>query len=195
MPTSSRALTFFLGFLVFTACSTQQARLPGSALQEIDSWTAKGKLGLRYADESQSARFSWDNHLDNFVIRLSGPFGQGAVVLTREGDTVTLRDGKQTRQANSPEELLYHALGWSLPVSGLKWWIMGLPAPHTPVDHQENGAQGELLQLAQMGWHLQYHNYGQSEGYPLPGKLVGTREDIKFTLLIKRWDLNTNRKP
>src|SRR3546814_8106960 len=42
--------------------------------------------------------------------------------------------------------------------SGLRWWVLGLPAPNAPPQIELDG-QGRLAALTQVGWTLQYQEY------------------------------------
>jgi outer membrane lipoprotein LolB len=103
------------------------------------------------------------------------------------GVTVYTAKGEVYR-ARSPEAGMQRWLGFSLPLSALTHWVRGKPAPGFPATTQVSAADGELLVLEQLSWHLEYSRYGTtSDGRLLPGKIVATRNDIKVTLLPAEW--------
>ena len=84
-------------------------------------------------------------HLKTFTLRLHGPFGQGSVLIEGQPGSVSLRraNGQVTR-AGSAEALLSQELGWSVPVSVMRYWILGRPAPDYPVTDLQINARGLL---------------------------------------------------
>ena len=95
-----------------------------------------GKLGLRSATDSFTATLQWRQVGDDYRIRLSGPFGAGALQIEGDEQGVTLRTGEgQEYAAGSQEELLYQHLGWSVPLSGLRYWMLGRTPPEQEVSN------------------------------------------------------------
>ncbi len=129
----------------------------------------------------QSGHFIWDTDAchQKFYLELSGPLGLGATTLSNETGQVvlTLSSGK-TIVADSPEDLLQTTLGWSMPVSGMGYWILGEPMPKIPFtgdyDHQHR-----LLTLNQSGWTIQYT---WNNAAPYPSRIVLLRNGIKILL-------------
>lgn len=152
-------------------------------------WEAKGKIGVRQDGKAHSANFNWDNQQQNYTIRISGALGVGGAKLVKHNNQISLSTKKDTFKARSAEELLNQTLGWSMPVSDLSFWIKGLAAPTTASENSVIGEQGELLELHQAGWQIQYSNYASIKGYLLPGRIKAQRGDIKITLVVKSWDI------
>lgn len=187
---------FWLGLLTLAlaACTTTPRQVDADAqrdaLLQLDKWQAEGKLGLRAKGEAHSAYFDWQNHSDGFVLRLSGPLGQGTTWLRRDGSVVTLESPDQPmRQATSAEELMRYQLGWQVPVSNLRYWIKGVAAPNARVSHLTRNPDGTLAELHQQGWQISYSRYNVESGWALPGKLTAKRGDIALTIIVKDWRL------
>lgn len=182
-------------FMVTGGCvSTQKGDLPTTQLSrqqlyELDTWTAEGKLGLRVNGKGNSASFSWQNEGQDYLLRLHGPFGQGKVSLQKENGRVTLESKDHNDTARSPEQLMEDALGWTLPISELVYWIKGLPSRESPVTRQSENTLGKLETLEQQGWHIRYSNYAAENGVMLPYKIIANRDNVRLVLAIKRWHL------
>ena len=91
--------------------------------------------------------------------------------------------------ATSAEELLGTRLGWSLPVSGLRYWLLGLPAPGLPVVKSSLDSFGRLLRLSQGGWQIRYLDYKWIENLALPGKIFVEHPKLRLRLVIDHWHL------
>ncbi|WP_417779689.1 lipoprotein insertase outer membrane protein LolB [Stutzerimonas xanthomarina] len=156
-------------------------------VSEVDGWQISGKIGIQAPQDSGSGTLFWLQRQDYFDIRLSGPLGRGATRLTGRPDAVTLEVAGQGRfEADSPEALVESQLGWQLPVSHLLYWVRGLPAP----DSRSRIAldpNGRLASLQQDGWDVQYLNYTEEDGYPLPNRIKLAGRDLKITLVVKDW--------
>lgn len=194
--TTSRALarlTLVLLLIIASGCATQPPRddSPKTAEQTLalNTWHAKGKIGIRHRGKAQSAYFDWNNKRQAYEIRLSGALGVGAAKLVKKGNQVKLstKDGKF--KGHSAEDIMQQTLGWSIPVSEFAFWIKGLSAPLVAADNSSISEDGALQTLEQMGWRIRYAKYERIYGHLLPGKVIAERDDIKITLAIKNWKL------
>lgn len=166
-------------------------------LGSLEFWNLEGKLGIRTPNDSGSAHLNWKQRPEQFAIHLSGPLGQGSIWIRGDDTQVSLeRSGEETLYATTPEQLMYNAMGWWLPVSDLHFWVKGIPAPDTPIEEQQRNDDGTLMSLTQNQWQLSYSRYQQSKGWYLPTKVIarhfpaGQQDAIKLTLIIKDWQLN-----
>lgn len=165
------------------------------SLRPLESWQLEGKIGIKSPQESGSGTLFWLQRQDYFDLRLSGPLGRGAARLTgRPGKVVMEIAGEGQFAAESPEALLEARTGWRLPVTYLLWWIKGLPVPDRPGRLALNSA-GQLAQLDQDGWHLEYSNYVPHNGYSLPERIRLEGPNLQVTLVIKDWQPRQPQRP
>lgn len=164
----------------------------------LHSWTLSGKLGVRVPDDSGSARLRWKQQSDDYRIDLSGPFGQGRVIIDTTDSGVRLRQGGEPPlEAASAEALLWQATGWRLPVEDLTYWVRGIPAPGSDYDIAARTETGMVQTLQQRGWTLHYEEYQSVEqttrqglrSLPLPVRIVAEREETRLTLIVYDWSL------
>lgn len=157
---------------------------------ELEHWQLSGKVGARLPENSGSARLRWKQTRDDYRIDLSGPFGQGRVVIEALDDRVQLREGGEPPvEAATAEELMWRATGWSFPVEQLKYWVRGIPAPDSQHELVEFTSEGLLKTLRQSDWTLAYDDYQDTDLTPLPGRIVAERDDIRLTLIVHEWSL------
>jgi outer membrane lipoprotein LolB len=79
-------------------------------------------------------------------------------------------------------------LGWSIPVSGLEWWIKGLPLGTADYSFDLRG-DGRLKSLLQNDWKINYLDYfdRQSPAQGLPRKMYLKHQDLALKIVIERW--------
>ncbi len=160
-------------------------------LKGLDTWQASGRVAVRSADDGGSASMIWRQSPSEFSLRLHGPFGQGAVVIEGDAETATMRqgDGRITR-ADSAEELLLRELGWSVPVSVLRYWILGRPAPGFPLVELRLNEEGLAGRLTQAGWRVTYTRYRDAGSGRLPAKIKLRREALRVRVVLSDWRLS-----
>ncbi|GAA0695124.1 lipoprotein insertase outer membrane protein LolB [Marinobacterium maritimum] len=190
----------FLLMLVFSllgGCSqlTQQPVAPlmidPQQVQQLQQWSAEGRIGIRWPEDSQSANLDWEQALDRYRIQLSGPLGQGGLKILGSAHEVSLqRSGDdQVHRAATPEALMQQLLGWHLPLTQAQYWIRGIPAPSSealPLHEPSNG-------FIQSGWRVEYPRLTYAAGMVLPEKLRLTRDDLRITVIINEWTRQDER--
>ncbi|QBQ53818.1 lipoprotein insertase outer membrane protein LolB [Nitrosococcus wardiae] len=160
------------------------------ALRKLGGWKLKGRLAIDAIQEAWTGTLRWVQKGDKFEILWISPLGQGSVELRGNPERVTLRVPKEAPiTAESAEKLLGIRLGWSLPVSGLRYWLLGLPAPGLPVLSRSLDPFGRLHSLSQGGWQIRYLGYQSVKNYQLPGKVFLDNPKLRLRLVIDRWHL------
>lgn len=157
-------------------------------VQGLNYWHATGRLGVKQGNKGGNANFVWTQRGDHFEIKLFGPFGSGAVYITGNSQHVTLKEANgKTHTAQSPEQLLQTVAGWQVPLSGLHYWLRGVPIPTDKMKKHKLGQRGVLRQLQQDGWMIQYEDYAMNQALPLPSKMQLNHRDIKVKIMVKSW--------
>jgi outer membrane lipoprotein LolB len=159
-----------------------QAALGRIAGFELNGRLAGSAIGAR-------ADIAWQQSADgSYRIRVSGPFGAGALSLRGDDTQVEIhsRDGVTVTQ--DPAAWLYRQLGWTLPLTHLRWWALGMPAPSSPAQLRIDGA-GHAVELRQDGWVLHYPEYhaAAATAGALPRRLEARIGELEFRLLADRW--------
>lgn len=168
---------------------TANAKERSLILSRITSWQLSGKIAAITARDSGSASIDWMQRGSQYNISLMGPLGSHAVKLKGRPGLVTLdtAEGKHFSAA-TPETLLAQQLGWSLPVSYLKYWIRGLPVPGLP-HHDILDNNQRLQQLVQGGWNVQFINYENAGIVDLPERIHITSSALKVKIVIYDWKI------
>jgi outer membrane lipoprotein LolB len=161
-------------------------------LESIRHWICVGRVGATNGRDSLSASLRWVQNREAYQIRLSGPLGQGLVDVVGSSSGVSLRTGDRgTFVAPSPEVLLQEQFGWRLPVSGLRYWILGLAVPDAEVASRELDVYGRLTRLEQFGWRIEYLDYTQVDGVDLPARLELVHPELSARIAVRSWQLRS----
>jgi outer membrane lipoprotein LolB len=160
-------------------------------LKNMNDWRLNGRLAITRGAEAWYLKVNWRQKQNGYVIFISGPFGAGQVKLTGNPEGVELRDAERNAYyAKEPEILLYEHTGVVMPVTGLRYWILGLPDPgknHTSQTRLD--AYGRLAELQQRDWTVRFPDYVAVKHYQLPERLLIQNEDIEVRLVVDDWQV------
>ena len=166
-------------------------------IQSIESWEFTGKIGVRVPERIDSAVINrWQQQGDQFTIDLSSAiFGLGATRIEGSPRKVTITEsGEEPITSYQPEYLIHQHVGWPLPITQLRYWIKGIPAPSVyPIDKVEDlqfNDKEQLSQFHQSGWKIHYPRYTQlntQQKTNLPGKIVLQQQQVKITVIVNEW--------
>ncbi|MEH6874070.1 MAG: lipoprotein insertase outer membrane protein LolB [Candidatus Competibacter sp.] len=162
-----------------------------STLARLTQWQADGRIGVVNGQDGWHASFQWAQQDPTYRIDIIGPLGQGRVTIQGDEREVSIQtqDGQRST-APDPDLLLEQTLGLRLPVTGLRYWVRGLPAPG-PTALLQTDAAGRLTRLEQNGWVIEYPSYAPSSVFnlDLPERIVARRLDLGVKLVIEQWML------
>jgi outer membrane lipoprotein LolB len=161
-----------------------------AALAALDPWTLTGRLALDADGEQWHTNVRWRQTGHAYDIRLFGPFGRDAGRVQGDEGWARLRapDGERY-EADDVDRLVVEALGWRLPVSGMRYWVMGMPAPGSRYTPRLDQA-GRLAELQQSGWTVRFLRYRDTPAPALPDRLELTFQDIRVRVLVDQWAVN-----
>ena len=154
---------------------------------ELEEWRVHGRLAISNGEDGGSAGFVLhDNHAEELRLNLSATGGRWRLLATADGAEL---EGSRIplRRALSPEPLIEEALGWYLPVTLMRDWIRGLPAPAGA--RLLFGENGSLKALQHSEWNIEYQRFREVDGFWLPQKIVAKNGPYRVTLLVLGWRL------
>lgn len=160
-------------------------------LSKIAYWHLTGRVAVRNGEAAWNINLDWQQKGDDYQITLNGPFGAGKVKLIGNHAGVELHDSdNHTFYADKPGELLRERTGVSMPVEGLRYWIVGLS---TPLQQQQPrlDPQGRLAYLEDNHWRVKFRRYTEVSGLQLPDKIFIAKpeQDIDVRLVVDEWKL------
>lgn len=165
-------------------------------LAAMDSWEFRGRVNVRYDNESETPRINWLQQDVEYQIDLWGTFNAGSTSIVGRPGYVTLESGGDILTAESPEDLILQQLGYELPVSQLNYWIKGLPAPDSEAELVFNDLN-QLSSIVQEDWTIILSDMRQYGAVSLPRRveLTRPRNDIRLRFIGLNWTTDAATSP
>nr|VFK29196.1 MAG: outer membrane lipoprotein LolB [Candidatus Kentron sp. MB]VFK74714.1 MAG: outer membrane lipoprotein LolB [Candidatus Kentron sp. MB] len=158
-------------------------------LAGLHQWSATGRVAIRTEKEAWNVGMRWRQQRDNYRIRFHAPLALGTAEIIGTPRGVQLRTNRETLSAPDPEALLRRVMGWHIPLSGLRNWILGRPEAGVPEETVEIDAAGRLMRLRQSGWEIRYLAYRRIGEMVLPTRLTLENARFRARVRISRWRL------
>jgi len=161
-----------------------------AALQALDAWMLKGRLGVAAGDNGFSGGLAWTQSGGRSEVVLSGPMGGEALAIRVEGDALRVTLRGETYAGEDAQRLIEERIGAgrALPVAELRYWLVGAPAPELPYE-KTLGDDRRLASLAQSGWQIRYPAYRAADGPGLPARIEMTTEGLRLRVAVTDWRL------
>lgn len=180
--------------LVFILALSACATTPGtSALlrpvqPELAAYAFNGRVAIKHNGERTSAGVRWTHRGIEDEILLLAPLGQTVARIFSDAQGVLLEaEGKKYFEQDA-ETLTERVLGWHLPLSGMRYWVLALAASGTAAS-EERDENGLLKVLRQDGWIINYTRYTSAAPDSLPLRLTLQRDGMEMQLLIDEWEI------
>lgn len=174
------------------ATSINAGNAAASSRQYQQQIQISGKILLQYqqGDKTrvENIGFEWEQDAQGIRINLLSPLDQTIARITQNAQGATLElNGKAPRTASNLDQLLQDALGWPLPVAGLRDWLQGFVAidgkPLTALKAEEQTVKTQ-------GWTLQYVTWHEQPAFPKRLDLQRYTEqagDVSIRIVVNEW--------
>ncbi|HEY2606725.1 lipoprotein insertase outer membrane protein LolB [Paraburkholderia sp. RL18-103-BIB-C] len=140
-----------------------------TAVTAQTSRSYQGRFAVQYNDQNGQQRnaygnFSWQETGDTVTLQLRNPLGQTLAIVTSSPASATLElPNRQPLTADNVSTLMQNALGFALPVEGLRYWLQPSPAPTSRARTEKDPEQpSRLKQITQDGWTIDYLAYADA---------------------------------
>ena len=170
---------------VLAGCATTgpaPAPSPAAATASVapyrDTIALTGKLSATYQQDNQpqsvTGKFTWNQQPGRVEVELASPLGQtlASIVVTPESATLT-EGGKPPRVASDIDALTAQALGWPLPVAGLRDWLQGYATDAQGQRFSASPANSNVV--TRDGWRLRFVEWQPNAVPPSPRRIDATR--------------------
>ncbi len=147
----------------------------GPVAAYTDTMTLSGKINVTYTKDGNResplhGRFEWQQSPQRTDVTILSPLGQTVAQIAVTPQQATLKEGnKPLRTADNIDALSAQALGWTLPVSGLREWLQG-HATAAGGRHFRASVQDATVTTAD-GWRLHYVSWHDGPGDPKPKRI------------------------
>ncbi len=183
-------ISLALVFVVLSGCATVEPPLPKGERRYLDELTLAGRLSVRYPvrDQTRSVqgKFQWNQHRDGADIELYSPLGQTLARIALRPGLATLEQANGVRhEATSAGELTEMALGWPLPIDGMRYWLQGFVRA---TNGQLQAALPEgTASYDHAGWQLSYPVWQAGGDQAVPKRIDIVRGGINVRIAIDDW--------
>jgi outer membrane lipoprotein LolB len=161
-----------------------------AALQALQSWTLDGRIAVAAGENGFSGGFDWQQRGADADIEISGPMGGSAMsIRVVDGKAVVSMRGESDSTEDAAQVFArYFGPGHQLPVTAMRYWLVGAPAPGQP--HEETLGDGaRLASLSQSGWLVRYDRYAAVGERALPDRIEMTTEGLRLRVVVSDWQL------
>ncbi len=193
---SARRLALLCVVLILSGCASQQTvQLPEienwdsrtELLSNLRNWEFSGRIAVNAGEKGFNGKLRWTQQDTSFRATVSGPLGIGTVRVESDGESVmhTDKDGVRTKLEHAETDL-YNRYGWTIPVSSLGYWVLGIPDPSMPAKTELN-SDDQLAELEQGDWSVTISQYRKSAGQPMPRILSARNSKMQVRIVIDKW--------
>jgi len=150
-------------------------------LQQQDVWSLEGRLALIDEKDSVSVSIFWRHDGSRDDIELVGPLAQGRLKISVLPGQVIVDDGdSKVAYPGRAEAVLSQQLGVDMPVSSLRFWVLGVNDPEQEYLEQPGG-------FYQAGWLIRYREMQVIASQMLPKKLTAEKDKARIKLIVDQW--------
>ena len=156
---------------------------------DIDTWTLRGRSALSNDGRGWNGTISWEQRGTALDLRFLAPLGAGTLRIQGDGELMHVQASDGTDFLTTDPDLeLARFLGVEVPVTAMRWWVLGVPVPGVEAHEVELDEAGRAVSMTQAGWLVSYPRYTERGGQIIPGIVVAERAGTRVRLIIDRWE-------
>jgi outer membrane lipoprotein LolB len=205
-PALAAAGYLALSTLLAGCAGLSQQSAPDTAVQTPvayqESIAIDGRISVQYAqnDQPQSLHgsFNWSQAPGRTALELLSPLGQTVATIDVRPDMATLvQSGRAPQMAPDIDQLAARALGWPLPVAGMRHWLQGRGTDSAGKPFQAVPGDENASFVTADGWRVAYPTW-QTEtdsGRLRPRRIDLTRHTAQAGLVSIRIVVDNWKKP
>lgn len=179
----TRRLSLFVLAAALAGCATTATQPAGTTAAAVapyrDTIELTGRLQVTYQKDGQpgstNGGFEWSQRPGQIDVAFLSPLKQtvATISVTPQGATLT-EAGRAPRTASDIDTLSAQALGWALPVSGLRDWLQGYATGADGKRFIASPANNSVY--TKDGWRLRFVSWqAGKDGAPMPRNIVAER--------------------
>lgn len=158
-----------------------------AALEKLERYGLTGRVAVAAQGQGFTASLRYSQEPRRSNLALDGPLGIGGMRVDIDGEDITIATSRGEKlDGDAARGELERRLGFALPLTELRWWLLGLPAPGEASINQD-GSSGEIRDFTQNGWHVSINTRAAGLGFALPQRLTAERDGARLKLLVENW--------
>lgn len=181
-----------------TVTPQNAGKVPAAARRYSETIDLGGRLSIRYEQYGRAQAvhggFTWNQNTDHIVLSLLSPLGQTlATVDVKPGMATLTPSGKPPLSATDVDMLTQQALGWPLPVSGLRDWLQGFGRNGDGTPFIAHPSAQTMRFATRDGWMLNYSEWqDEAAGMARPRRIDLARDTrqagpVSIRIVIDDW--------
>lgn len=157
----------------------------------ISGWTLRGRTAVAADDRGWNGALHWQQDGESLDLRFIAPLGAGTVRIrgSAEAMHIVASDGTDFL-TDDPEADLQGYLGVAVPVTAMRWWLLGVPVPGQDVAALDLDEAGRATRIVQSGWTVRYPRYAAYGDRVLPGIIEAEDGHTRVRLIVDRLEMN-----
>jgi outer membrane lipoprotein LolB len=195
------ALASCLALLALAGCRTRPPPAPligpgadapwqeqYAALAKLDQYALNGRVAVAANGQGFSANLRYRQQQQRADLALDGPMGVGGMRMQVDQRELTVTNSRgETLDGAAARAEIESRLGFELPLTELRWWLLGVPAPGMAAETHDDGAGGPIADFRQNGWLVTINSRAPGLGFSLPQRLTAERDGARLKLLVENW--------
>lgn len=153
-----------------------------------DTIELSGRLSVNYLKEGQpdslTGNFTWSQQPGRIDVTLSSSFSQIAAISVTPQQATLTQAGREPLVAQDIDTLTAQALGWQLPVAGLRDWLQGYAIGADGQRFVASPARNSVY--TKDGWRLRFAAWqDETAAHPKPRRIDAARTTASGELEIR----------
>jgi len=183
----TRRLSLFVIAAALAGCAS--APLSQSTVADYrETIELNGRLSVNYLKEGQpdslTGNFTWSQQPDRVDVALSSSFSQLAAISVTPQQATLTQAGREPLVAQDIDTLTAQALGWQLPVAGLRDWLQGYAVGADGKRFAASPANNSVY--TRDGWRLRFAAWqDETAARPMPKRIDAARTTASGELEIR----------
>jgi len=183
----TRRLSLLIIAAALAGCAS--APLSQSTVAEYrETIELSGRLSVNYLKEGQpdslTGNFTWSQQPGRVDVALSSSFSQIAAISVTPQQATLTQAGREPLVAQDIDALTAQALGWQLPVAGLRDWLQGYAVGADGKRFAASPANNSIY--TRDGWRLRFAAWqDETAAHPMPKRIDAARTTASGELEIR----------
>ena len=156
-------------------------------LMGIEAWALRGRIAVNTGERAFQGRFQWSQDAEALALTVRGPLGTNVLRVSGPAETLVVEARGESWTLDEPEAQLSSLVGWWLPVTSFRSWLLGLPDPDYAA--QTRIGEDSLLEtLDQRLWQLNFVSHQLAAGVLVPRRIDLNHGTLEFRIVVDSFD-------